>query len=101
MTTQYARVRIFTQKETLFAWLIWACAASYYFYQFVLRVSPGILSHDLMRAFTINGCALGVLDACYYQTYAVMQIPLGMMMDRFGPRRVISISCFLAAGGTL
>jgi sugar phosphate permease len=101
MTTQYAPMRFFAQRETLFAWLVWACAASYYFYQFILRVSPGILSHDLMRDFAINGCALGILDACYYQTYAIMQIPLGMLMDRFGPRRVLAVSCSLAAGGTL
>jgi sugar phosphate permease len=82
------------------AWLFWGLAALFYFYQFILRVSPGVMSHELMRDFAVQGCALGVLGAFYYNAYAAMQIPLGILMDRFGPRRLIAVSCATAALGT-
>jgi sugar phosphate permease len=99
--TNYAIAKPLPQRGITIAWMMWLCAASFYCYQFVLRVSPGIMAQDLMRDFAINGCSLGILGAFFYNAYAVMQIPLGMMMDRFGPRRIITCSCLLAASGSL
>lgn len=82
------------------AWLFWALAALFYFYQFILRVSPGVMTQDLMSSFAVQGCALGVLGAFYYNAYALMQIPLGILMDYFGPKRLIALSCAVAAIGT-
>ena len=82
------------------AWLFWGVAALFYFYQFILRVSPGVMTQDLMSAFAVQGCALGVLGAFYYNAYAAMQIPLGVLLDHFGPKRLIAASCALAATGT-
>ncbi len=82
------------------AWLFWAIAALFYFYQFILRVSPGVMTQDLMSSFAVQGCALGVLGAFYYNAYAAMQIPLGVLLDHFGPKRLIAASCGLAACGT-
>lgn len=88
-------------KEKPYAWVIIFVAALYYFYQFILRVSPSVMTEDLMRDFGVAGCSLGILSACYYNAYSAMQIPLGMMMDRFGPRRLMTASCCIAAIGTL
>lgn len=81
-------------------WAIWACGGLFYCYQFVLRVSPSIMTPDLMRAFQVNGCALGVLSAFYYYAYDALQIPLGFIMDRFGPRRVLTFSTSLCVIGS-
>jgi len=89
----------YIQKATWKSWIIWLCGALFYFYQFVLRVSPGVMTDELMDAFMVQGCALGILSAFYYNAYATMQIPLGIMMDRFGPRRLIAAACFTAAMG--
>ncbi len=53
-----------------------------------------------MRDFAVQGCALGVLGAFYYNAYAAMQIPLGILLDRFGPRRLMAASCAVATLGT-
>ena len=82
-------------------WVIWLGAALFYFYQFVLRVSPGIMAQDLMQAYQVNGCDLGLLGAYYYKAYAFMQIPLGLLLDRFGARKLLTISCIIAAIGAL
>ncbi len=82
------------------AWLFWGLAALFYFYQFVLRVSPGVMSQELMRDFAVQGCALGILGAFYYNAYAAMQIPLGILLDHFGPKKLMAVSCLVAAAGT-
>ncbi|OJW50326.1 MAG: hypothetical protein BGO67_00145 [Alphaproteobacteria bacterium 41-28] len=82
------------------SWIIWGCAALFYCYQFMLRVSPGVMAEDLMASFKVDACALGTLTACYYYAYAALQIPVGTLMDRFKPRRMITfaaISCSLGA----
>ena len=83
------------------SWLIWACAAFFYCYEFMLRVSPGVMTNDLMRDFHVGGYALGILAGLYYDTYATLQIPGGVLMDYFKPRRVITIAALITASGCL
>lgn len=90
----------FTKSRMTLAWVSWGLAALFYLYQFILRVSPGVMTQDLMRDFGVQGCALGVLGAFYYNAYAIMQIPLGVLLDSLGPKRLIASSCLLAALGT-
>lgn len=89
-----------TQGSAL-SWMVWACGAIFYFYQFILRVSPSVMNQDLMQAFAVHGCALGALASAYYNAYAVMQIPLGVCLDKYGPRRVLIVSCFLCIAGSV
>lgn len=82
------------------AWFIWSFAGFFYLYQFILRNSPGVMTDDLMRDFMVEGCALGVLSACYLISYTALQIPVGLGMDRYGPTRLIRWSILLCIGGT-
>ncbi len=81
-------------------WAIWSCGGLFYCYQFVLRVSPSVMTNDLMVAFQVNSYVLGILSAFYYYAYDALQIPLGFIMDRFGPRRVLTFSTLLCVVGT-
>ncbi len=83
------------------SWLIWGCAALFYCYQFMLRVSPGVMADDLMASFQVDACALGALTAFYYNTYAALQIPVGTLMDHFKPRRMLTVAVILCSLGTL
>lgn len=82
-------------------WKIWACGSFFYFFQFILRISPSIITEDLMRHFNVQSYALGVLSAFFYNAYALMQVPIGMIVDRFGPRKILALSCFTTVIGTL
>ena len=82
----------------------WLTGALFFFYAWVLRVSPSVMVEELMRDFAVGGAAIGNLSALYFYGYAGMQIPVGLMIDRFGPRRLLAISglvcgasCLLAA----
>jgi sugar phosphate permease len=83
------------------SWLIWGCAALFYCYQFMLRVSPGVMAEDLMASFQVDACALGTLTGFYYYTYAALQIPVGTLMDHFKPRRLLTFAAVLCSIGAL
>lgn len=87
------------QTVPLQAWFIWFCAAGFYLYEMILRVSPGVMTHQLMESFSINATAVGVLTGAYHHTYSALQIPCGVIVDRFGLRRVVTISCLLCVAG--
>ncbi len=90
-----------SQSQLSKSWLIWACAALFYCYQFMLRASPGVMSEDLIAAFDVDACTLGVLTACYYYAYTSLQIPVGSLMDRFKPRRMLTLAAITCAVGSL
>jgi MFS family permease len=77
----------------------WLTAALFFFYAWVLRVAPSVMVEELMRDFAVGAAVLGNLSAAYFYGYAGMQIPVGVLLDRFGPRRLITISTLLCAGG--
>ena len=77
----------------------WLTAALFFGYAWVLRVAPSVMVEELMRDFAVGAGVLGNLSAAYFYGYAGMQIPVGVLLDRFGPRRLITISTLLCAGG--
>lgn len=87
-----------TEKKYL-PLLMWISCAIFYGYQYLLQVSPNVMANDLMRSFSIDATALGNLAACYFYTYALMQIPVGMILDRFGARLPMTIAAFICAAG--
>lgn len=81
------------------ALLIWLCGGLFYCFQFSLRVAPGTMGEELMRDFGVQSCALGVLGAFYYNAYAALQVPVGLMLDRIGSHRIMPLAIGLCAGG--
>ena len=83
------------------AWFAWTAAAVFFFYAFVLRVSPGVMVGELMAEFQVGGAVFGTLSSLYFYTYAPLQLPVGMLMDRYGPRLMITVATALAALGAV
>ncbi|MBX9705637.1 MAG: MFS transporter, partial [Gammaproteobacteria bacterium] len=81
------------------AWLIWVIGAIFYSYEFFLRISPGVMTSDLMASFSIDATAVGLLSGFYYYAYASMQIPVGILLDTFGIRRLLASAALMVAGG--
>src|SRR5882672_7858769 len=79
----------------------WLTAALIFGYAWVLRVAPSVMVEELMHDFAVVAAVLGNLSAAYFYGYAGMQVPVGVLLDRFGPRRLIAISTLLCAGGCL
>lgn len=88
------------QRERL-GWIAWSIAALFYGYGFFQRVAPGVLVGDLMRDLGLDGTRVGTLSAAYFYAYAAVQIPTGLLLDRFGARRLLVLASLLAAAGGL
>lgn len=93
--------KIFNKNQHL-AWVIWALAAFFFFSHYVVRVTPGQIIEDLQLAF-INTSAtqIGILGAAFYLPYVLMQMPVGYLVDKFGPRALLSVAVLLCAVSSL
>ncbi|MDP1651870.1 MAG: MFS transporter [Rhodocyclaceae bacterium] len=90
-----------THPPARLAWTIWSLGALFYLFAFYQRVAPAVMTDQLMAEFAIGGAALGNLSAFYFYAYVAMQIPTGVMADRWGPRRVLAAGAGIAAIGSL
>ena len=64
------------------------------------RVSNAVIAPELMRTLAITSEAMGVITGAYFLAFGIMQIPTGMLLDRFGPRRTMSGLFVMAAAGS-
>ena len=83
------------------AWVVWLVASLFYAYQYVLRVMPNIMMGDITQQFHIDTLVFGQFSGVYYLGYSLMHIPIGIMLDRFGPRRVMTGCILLTVIGML
>ena len=84
-------------SSNLRAWSMWGLGAAFFFAEYFARVSPGVMVPDLMRDLQVTALRLGSLSAFFYYAYLSMQIPVGILVDRFGPRRLL-ISATIMCG---
>ncbi len=70
-----------------------------YFLSYLYRTVNAIISPDLVREFGLGPADLGLLTSSYFLTFAVFQLPLGILLDRYGPRRVNAGLLMLAGTG--
>ncbi len=82
------------------AWSVWGLGALLYLIAFYQRVAPAVITDRLMADFAIGAAGLGNLSAFYFYAYVVMQVPTGVIADRWGPRRLLTLGGGVAAMGT-
>lgn len=99
--TSYNAKIDFSQRSSLRAAMVWGLAAIFYFYEIMLLVSPSVMVDDLTLSFSTSAEQLGSLAAFYYYAYASMQIPVGLLMDSYGPRILLTFAAGLCAIGCL
>jgi len=85
--------------KSLIPWAIWGLGALFYAYEFFLQVSPSVMVPELMKEFAVTATSLGNLAAFYFYAYATMQIPVGVLLDRYGPRHLLTVACAVCGVG--
>jgi predicted MFS family arabinose efflux permease len=70
-----------------------------YFLSYLYRSVNAIIGTDLAREFQLSPADLGLLTSAYFLTFAAFQLPLGLLLDRFGPRRTDAALLLIAAVG--
>ncbi len=83
------------------AWSMWIIASIFYAYQYILRVMPNIMLGDIMQQFNINAATFGQFSGIYYIGYSLMHLPIGLMFDRYGPRKIMTVCILLNILGLL
>lgn len=87
------------KKKT--AWIIWAITALFYFYEYILRISPTVMVFDLMESFSITASIVGLVTAFFLYAYAPMQVFVGILLDRYGLRTLLTLSALTSGIGAL
>ena len=93
-----------TQTNGIGSWLaivVVSLASSFYFYEFFLRVMPTVITGELMAAFSVGTGQLGQLLGCFFYAYALMQLPAGLLCDRFGAKNCLTVAVCVCAIATL
>lgn len=95
-----SKVEIYNRKNYLgFAWLVWGLAAAFYFSDYMARVAPGVMHRYLQIDFGINEAGFGILTASFYIPYILMQIPVGLTVDRLSIRGLLTVMSLVTALG--
>lgn len=87
--------------KSLMPWIVWGLACLFYFYECLLQVSPSVMSNELMRDFSVTSKTLGILSGIYFYSYAAMQLPGGVLMDYFGPQRLLTLATVICSLSTI
>ncbi|MDR7299866.1 MFS transporter [Haloactinomyces albus] len=87
------------ERPTRQAWLVWGCAAVVYLAAVFHRGSLGVAGPLALDRFAVGPAALSTFTVLQVSIYAAMQIPTGLLVDRFGSRRVLTAAALLLGCG--
>ncbi|RSD10427.1 MFS transporter [Amycolatopsis eburnea] len=90
-----------TGRATARSWLIWLAAVTVYLLAVFHRTSFGVAGLQAAERFGVGAAALGTFTVLQVGVYAAMQIPTGVLVDRYGPRRVLIAAVLILGTGQL
>src|SRR5215475_11576328 len=83
------------------SWSVWVLSALFVVLNYVQQVVPDIIAADLVGAFKATDATLGNIAALYFYAYAILQIPVGLIVDRYGTRWPLIVAVVVAGLGAL
>lgn len=72
-------------------WVMWGIPSFIFLIAFFHRVAPGTVAKELMASFQAGGALIGLLSSLYFYAYAGLMLPAGVLVDAYGPRRVVAV----------
>jgi MFS family permease len=88
------------QNKKFTPYVIFFLSASFYLYEYILQVAPSVMAEPMMKTFGVSAAGFGIVSACYFYAYAPMQLPAGILFDRYGPRKLMTFALLLCAAGS-
>lgn len=85
------------RRLSRYKWAIFVTMVIAYFFVYFQRISVSVVGSDIVEEV---GGSIGILSTAYFWTYTIMQIPSGLMADRFGPRTACSVFLLIASLGS-
>ncbi|WP_017754466.1 MFS transporter [Calidifontibacillus oryziterrae] len=88
-------------QNSRYRWVVFATALFSYILIVTQRTAPGLITDQLMKEFSVTASVIGLLTSIQFLAYAGLQIPIGILSDRFGPNFFLIIGTLLNGLGTL
>lgn len=89
------------KQNSKFRWVVYASVLFTYFLMASQRTAPGLITHQLMRDFHVTASTIGLLTSIQFFVYTSLQVPMGIMADRYGPNFFLIIGAILTGLGTI
>jgi sugar phosphate permease len=93
--------KLIRNKVIRSAYLAWFVISLFYLYQYIIRVAPGVMVDEIRLAFNITAEQFATLGAFYLIGYSLLQIPIGVVVDRIGVKRMSQYSIGICIFGNL
>lgn len=88
-------------KQSKYRWTVFFTMIAMFFFVMIQRTAPGVITDQLMDTFRISASTIGLTTGIQFLAYAGLQIPLGLLADKFGPSYFLIIGTLLNGLGTL
>lgn len=94
-----ANKKLVATAQHTHAWIVWLVVLVFTLMQFISQLTTGVMADSFTNTFHLNSLSLGLLIASYYFIYVPMQGPAGMLLDRYGPRILLSCGALIFSLG--
>jgi MFS family permease len=88
-------------KRHVLPWIMFSIGVSFYCYVYFLRISPSTMKTELISNYHLTAAQFGHLAAFYYYAYTPMQIPVGVLIDKYGVRTSLMMAALVCAMGLM
>ena len=89
------------KQDSRFRWVVFASVLFTYFLIVSQRTAPGLITDQLMKEFNVTASTIGLLASIQFLAYSGLQVPIGILSDRFGPNIFLIAGTLLDGIGTL
>lgn len=89
------------KQESGYRWVVFGTVLFAYFLIVSQRTAPGLITDQLMKEFHVSASIIGLISSIQFLSYAGLQIPAGLLSDRYGPNRFLIIGTILTGLGSL
>lgn len=89
------------KQNSKYRWVVFASVLFTYFLIVSQRTAPGLITDQLMNDFKVTAATIGFIASIQFFAYAGLQVPIGILSDRFGPNFFLIVGTFLTGIGTI
>lgn len=89
------------KQNSKYRWIVFTSVLFTYFIIVSQRTAPGLISGQLMTDFNVTATTIGLIASIQFFAYAGLQVPIGLLSDRFGPNFFLVVGTLLTGIGTI
>ncbi|WLR54636.1 MFS transporter [Mesobacillus subterraneus] len=89
------------QQNSRFRWVVFVSVLFTYLLMSSQRTAPGLITEQVMKDFQVTATTIGLLTSMQFLVYTSLQIPMGILADRFGPNFFLIIGAIVTGLGTI